>query len=98
VATVEFSWPDPPASLLDEMRGLDGVRDVRRTAARITVEGSRATIAHVGAVLVRHGSVPADLNVHVPSLDDAMLTLLNGKSAEATQEAPSAAELIGGRR
>ena len=101
VATVEFSWPDPPASLLDELSGLDGARDVRRTAARITVEGSRATIAHVGAVLVRHGSVPADLNVHVPSLDDAMLSLLNGPAVPA-QAAPEQAEteeeLIGGRR
>jgi ABC-2 type transport system ATP-binding protein len=97
VATVHFSWPDPPASLLAEMSGLDGVRDVKRTAARVTVEGSRATIAHVGAVLVRHGAVPADLNVHVPSLDDAMLSLLNGRPAEA-EEAPVTEELVGGVR
>jgi ABC-2 type transport system ATP-binding protein len=109
VATVEFSWPAAPASLLGELGRLDGVRDVRRTAARITVEGSRATIAHVGAVLVRHGSVPADLNVHVPSLDDAMLILLillNGRPAkaadqaahEAAEKALSSTELVGGRR
>jgi ABC-2 type transport system ATP-binding protein len=96
VATVRFTWPDPPAALLDEMRVLDGVRDVRRTAARITVEGSRATIAHVGAVLVRHGAVPDDLNVHVPSLDDAMLALLNGGLDAAA--APVTEELVGGRR
>jgi ABC-2 type transport system ATP-binding protein len=89
LATVRFTWPDPPASLLEEMSALDGVRDVKRSAARITVEGSRATIAHVGAVLVRHGPVPDDLDVHVPSLDDAMLTLLNGGPAR---------ELVGGRR
>jgi ABC-2 type transport system ATP-binding protein len=89
LATVHFTWPDPPAALLAEMSALDGVRDVKRSAARITVEGSRATIAHVGAVLVRHGPVPDDLDVHVPSLDDAMLTLLNGGPAR---------ELAGGRR
>jgi ABC-2 type transport system ATP-binding protein len=98
VATVRFTWPAPPASLLEELRVLDGVRDVSRTAARVTVEGTRAAIAHVGAVLVRHGPVPADLDVHVPSLDDAMLTLLNGgpeipAAAPATEE-----ELVGGRR
>jgi ABC-2 type transport system ATP-binding protein len=97
VATVRFTWPDPPASLVDEMRVADGVRDVKRTGARVTVVGNRATIAHIGAVLVRHGPVPADLNVHVPSLDDAMLTLLNGGqggiAAPVTEE-----ELVGGGR
>ena len=84
VATVRFSWPDPPASLLDELGRLDGVRDLRRSAARITVEGSRAVIAYTGAALVRHGWVPADLDVQVPSLDDAMLSLLGGGSAKAS--------------
>jgi ABC-2 type transport system ATP-binding protein len=92
VATVAFSWPDPPASLLEEMTGLEGVRLVKRADARITVEGNRATIAHVGAVLVRYGRVPTDLSVHVPSLDDAMLSLLNGRPADTEEE------LVGGRR
>jgi ABC-2 type transport system ATP-binding protein len=107
VATVRFSYPDPPAMLLRELSGLAGVRNVKRTAARITVEGSRATIAHVGAVLVRHGPVPADLDVHVPSLDDAMLSLLNGSpDAEQpaslplppSQAAPTVEQPAGGRR
>jgi len=97
VATVQFTWADPPAALLEEMSGLDGVRDVRRTAARITVEGSRATIAHVGAALVRYGSVPDDLNVHVPSLDDAMLALLGGVPVQA-EAATATEELVGGLR
>jgi ABC-2 type transport system ATP-binding protein len=80
VATIRFTWPDPAACALQEMSALDGVRDVRRTAGLITVEGSRATIAHAGALLVRHGQAPADLDVRVPSLDDAMLTLLNARS------------------
>jgi ABC-2 type transport system ATP-binding protein len=94
VATVRFSWPDPPATLLAEISGLEGVRQVRRSAALVTVEGSRATIAHVGAVLVRHGPVPADLDVHVPSLDDAMLSLLSGGPAETE----AVTELVGGQR
>jgi ABC-2 type transport system ATP-binding protein len=103
VATVRFSWPDPPASLLDELRQLDGARQVQRSAARITVEGSRATIAHAGAALVRRGWVPADLDVQVPSLDDAMLSLLGGGSPKASEPATADAahpgkELEGGRR
>ena len=100
VATVRFSWPDPPASLPEELKGLDGVRAVRRSAAQITVEGSRATIAHVGAALVRHGRVPADLDVRVPGLDDAMLSLLSSAPAEAegdtAEEAPMATATAGG--
>jgi ABC-2 type transport system ATP-binding protein len=97
-ATVRFTWPDPPATLLAEMRGLAGVRQVRRSAALVIVEGNRATIAHAGAVLVRHGPVPADLDVHVPSLDDAMLSLLGGGPAETgAVTAELAGELIGGR-
>jgi ABC-2 type transport system ATP-binding protein len=97
VATVHFSWPDPPASLLEEMARLEGVRDVRRSDARIIVEGNRAMIAHVGAVLVRYGTVPDDLGVHVPSLDDAMLRLLgDGTAADATPVTEQ--ELVGGAR
>jgi hypothetical protein len=105
VATVRFTWPDPPAALLAEMSGLEGVRQVRRSAALVTVEGSRATIAHAGAVLVRHGPVPADLDVRVPSLDDAMLSLLGGGPAETvtaeqgpTTGEPATGALAGGRR
>lgn len=98
VAMVHFTWPDPPSALLRELSVLDGVRDVRRSAGRITVEGSRATIAHVGAVLVRYGSVPADLDVQVPSLDDAMLTLLNGAPGQAGTAPVTDGQLIGGRR
>ncbi len=100
VATVQFSWPDPPAALLSEMRGLNGVRDVTRTDALFTVEGSRTTIAHVGAVLVRYGTVPADLAVHVPSLDDVMLRLLGNDPAPALVEAipVTEEELVGGVR
>jgi ABC-2 type transport system ATP-binding protein len=96
-ATVRFSLPDPPAPMLDELRQLKGVRDVERVGARVTVHGSRRIIAHVGATLVLWGSVPDDLSVHVPDLDDALLSLLEH---EPTAEAPVpvGSELIGGRR
>jgi ABC-2 type transport system ATP-binding protein len=99
VAKVQFSWPYPAATLLDEIARLDGVLRVGQDGTRVTVEGDRAIIAHVGAALVRHGRVPADLSVHVPSLDDVMLTLLNGDPASTPDAAAEGTkELVGGTR
>ena len=96
-ATVSFSMPDPPASLLDEVSRLDGVRDVQRTGAQVAVQGDRRIIAYVGATLVRYGSVPADLNVHVPDLEDALLRLLDHEPT-ADDQSPAGNELIGAGR
>ena len=95
-ATIRFSMPDAPALLLDQVRRLDGVLGVERAGARVTVRGARPVIAHVGAALVRWGSVPADLSVHVPTLEDALLGLLDG--ADAGGEVAEYRELVGGRR
>ena len=95
-ATIRFSMPDAPALLLDQVRRLDGVQGVERAGARVTVRGARPVIAHVGAALVRWGSVPADLSVHVPTLEDALLGLLDG--AGAGGEGAEHRELVGGRR
>jgi ABC-2 type transport system ATP-binding protein len=103
-ATIRFSMPDPPALLLDQVRRLDGVREVERDGARITVRGHRRIIAYVGATLVRWEPVPADLSVHVPSLEDALLGLLDGDRAGQAGHgmpgafAPVGKELLGARR
>jgi ABC-2 type transport system ATP-binding protein len=99
-ATIQFSMPDPPALLLDEVRRLEGVQEVQRAGARVIVRGSRHIIAHVGAALVRWDSVPADLNVHIPSLEDALLDLLDGDQVDPAKQAfvPEQKELDGGRR
>ena len=103
-ATIRFSMPDPPALLLDQVRRLDGVREVERDGARITVRGHRRIIAYVGATLVRWEPVPADLSVHVPSLEDALLGLLDGDHAGYAGHrlpgafTPEGTELLGGRR
>jgi ABC-2 type transport system ATP-binding protein len=94
-ATIRFSMPDPPARLLDQVRRLDGVRAVERAGALVTVRGHRRIIAYVCAALVRWEPVPADLKVDVPSLEDALLDLLNGAPATVT---PEDGELVGGRR
>jgi ABC-2 type transport system ATP-binding protein len=96
-ALVRFSLPELSAVMLDELRQLDGVRDLERIGARVTVTGDRQIIAHVGAALVRRGTVPDDFAVRIPDLEEAVLTLL----AEATDgdESPRAADsLVGGRR
>jgi ABC-2 type transport system ATP-binding protein len=101
MAVIRFSMADPPAPLLDQIRRLDGVREVSRAGGQITVRGHRRIIAYVGAVLVRWESVPADLSVQVPSLEDALLGLLDGDQrdqAEAAAVIPEDTELIGGRR
>jgi ABC-2 type transport system ATP-binding protein len=95
-ATIRFSMPDPPALLLDQVRRLDGVHEVERAGARVTVRGARTVIAHVGAALVRWGPVPADLSVHVPTLEDALLGLLDG--ADAGDDVAEYRELVGGRK
>jgi ABC-2 type transport system ATP-binding protein len=110
-ATVRFSMPDPPAALLDQVRRLGCVTEVERAGARVAVRGTRAVIAHVGAALVQCGRVPADLSVHVPSLEDALLGLLAdgaGEQAERRQAVRRQAvrrqavrrqaEMVGGRR
>jgi hypothetical protein len=41
-------------------------------------------IAPVGAVLVRWDAVPDDMSVHVPTLEDALLGLLDGPASETS--------------
>jgi ABC-2 type transport system ATP-binding protein len=93
-ATIRFTRPDPPAGLLDQVRRLDGVHEVRQAGSLITVRGHRRIVAYVGAVLVRWEPVPADLSVSVPSLEDALLGLLAGDDPAAVRHG----ELVGGRR
>lgn len=75
-ARTTFTAPDDPL-LLAALRGLPGVRDVRFVAGQLVVEGERASIAHVGAELVRRDRVPADLGVELPDLEAALLHLLD---------------------
>ena len=98
-ALIRFSMADPPAALLDQVRRLDGVWEVEQAGSRITVRGHRRIIAYVGAVLVCWEPVPADLSVHVPSLQDALLGMLDGERDNGAAEVmPDDKELIGGRR
>ena len=94
-AVIRFSMADPPAALLDQVRRLDGVQEVEQAGSRITVRGHRRIIAYVGAALVCWEPVPADLSVYVPSLEDALLGLLDDAAAGVVS---GDMELVGGRR
>jgi ABC-2 type transport system ATP-binding protein len=74
--TIRFSVADSSAGLLDQVSRLDGVRSVDRTGPRVVVYGHRRVIAHVCAALVGWESVPDDLSVQVPTLEDATIELI----------------------
>jgi ABC-2 type transport system ATP-binding protein len=78
-ATVRFTLGgiDSP-QLAVELLALPGVTTATLDGARATVVGERQCIAHVGAWLVRRGTVPDDLAVDVPDLEAALLALLAG--------------------
>jgi hypothetical protein len=103
---VTFTVPDRAAACLAEIRQLPGVQAVdlhnsQRAGARVSVLGDRSIIAHVGAILVRGGTVPDDLSVHVPDLDDALQSLLDrpGDDPPAPADLTTAGnDLVGGRR
>jgi len=82
-ATIRFGLEEVYSSdaLLEELRDVPGVERVERAGPRATVYGDRRAIAHVGSALVGNGSVPADLSVQIPSLEDALLGLLDGAQA-----------------
>jgi hypothetical protein len=71
--------------MLDALGRIDGVRSVERTGAHVVVRGERRVVAHVCAAMVACESVPADLQVHVPTLEDALLGLLSGQATQAAQ-------------
>ena len=76
--TITFTRPAAAAGLAPEqLRDLPGVTSVTRQGDRITVTGVPAAIAHVGAALAGSGHLPADLSVRMPTLEDALLDLLD---------------------
>jgi ABC-2 type transport system ATP-binding protein len=84
-ATIRFGLEDVGEleALLDELQGVVGVERVEHEGLRATVYGDRRAIAHVGAALVHNHSVPADLSVQIPTLEDALLGLLDGAEAHS---------------
>jgi ABC-2 type transport system ATP-binding protein len=74
-ATIRFSLPDPPPGLLDQVRRLDGVREVERAGRQITVTGHRRVTAYVAndhrgkpAAAARSGGLPSPHSPRSPRL------------------------------
>src|SRR3954449_8385383 len=74
-AVIRFSMDSRRARALRlEVRA--GVRAVAYDGEQVTVQGDRTSIAHVGAALADAEPVPVDLHVSMPTLEDALLGLL----------------------
>jgi ABC-2 type transport system ATP-binding protein len=84
-ARISFTAPADP-SLAAPLAALPGVRRVEERSGKVTVTGDRSAIAHVGAALVQGGWVPPDLSVRVPSLEDALVGLLERAEWNAAHE------------
>ncbi len=77
-ATIRFTLPLGRRGdiSLEALGVAKGVRTVDTVGERVTIHGDRTAIAWVGAALTGSGWVPPDLWAHVPSLEDALLSLL----------------------
>jgi ABC-2 type transport system ATP-binding protein len=74
---VRFGMSGVDATEQAALRSLPGVTSVAIDNGLVTIRGDRRAVAYVGAWLVaRDEPVPADLAVSTPSLEDALLTLL----------------------
>jgi ABC-2 type transport system ATP-binding protein len=75
---IRFTLPTGVAPQLgpDGLENLPGVDDVSYREGAVTIRGGRAAIAHVGAALLFAGWSPPDLSVEMPSLEDALVDLL----------------------
>ena len=91
-ATVRFSVPPEMsvAATLQDLNRLPGVHAITREQQQIVIRGDREVIAHTGAWLVAHAaSIPDDLHVEVPDLEDALLTLLDNSEPATPMGAAS---------
>ena len=98
-AVISFTLPPTvvPNYWRSRLGDLPGAGEVSVHSGRATVRGDRRAIAHVGALLVEADWAPPDLSVHMPSLEDALVNLLE---ADALEPPPDRAlpELIGALR
>jgi ABC-2 type transport system ATP-binding protein len=84
-ATITFTLPGDGilAGIAARLGALPGVGGVAERGGRVTITANRPAIAYVGAVLVETGWIPGDLSVRVPSLDDALVNLLEAGADDA---------------
>jgi ABC-2 type transport system ATP-binding protein len=77
-ATISFTLSEDLAqgNLPQRLGHLVGVSGVAERGKKVMITGDRTAIARVGAELVAGGSIPSDLSVRVPTLEDALVGLL----------------------
>jgi ABC-2 type transport system ATP-binding protein len=76
---VRFSTDPADLSFLEKV---NGVSTVGRRGPHIEVRGTGPLLALVGAALVDHGIIPADLHLRQPTLEDAYMELLTSGTQE----------------
>jgi ABC-2 type transport system ATP-binding protein len=98
-ATISFTVPVDRAvgGMPGRLDDLPGVATVGYDAGRVTISGDRSAIAYVGAALVDGGWIPPDLSVAIPTLEDALLGLLD-RAESASHPASSILESTGAFR
>lgn len=75
--TIRFTPPEAGlADALLQLNGLPGVTSVRRNQGQVELTGDRGLMVELGAWLHRRGERPADLAVRMPTLEDALISLL----------------------
>ncbi|HEY3941754.1 MAG TPA: ABC transporter ATP-binding protein [Acidimicrobiales bacterium] len=99
--TITFTVPETVRP--EELASVAGVDGVAVQAGKATVTGSREAIARVGALLVVSGTIPVDLSVRIPDLEDALVELLEGDAMpqrlnDEPQTRAGDCELIGAMR
>lgn len=90
LATTKFSvGRDEYADVVHSVKRLQGVDSVSHKSCgqstQVTVEGNRSSIAYVGAWLTQREEIPSDLRVESPTLETALMGLLNPAEAHAVE-------------
>jgi ABC-2 type transport system ATP-binding protein len=76
--TVAVHFTSPTAGALAGLERVPGVAEVGYDGTVATVTVSPAAVVRVAAELARRGLTPADFTVARPSLEDAVVSLMNG--------------------
>jgi ABC-2 type transport system ATP-binding protein len=86
--TISFKLPSDLVTVIlpERLSELPGVSEVCHHAGKVTVSGDRKAIAHVGAALVGTAWMPPDLSVRIPSLEDALIGLLDRVDTDLPDE------------
>jgi ABC-2 type transport system ATP-binding protein len=78
LGTVRVRFSSPSAARLDGLAGVPGVTEFGYDGATASVTATAAAVVPVVAELARRDLAPPDLTITRPSLEDAVVSLMNG--------------------